>query len=109
MAHSNTILHQLLCLLPRHQFDEFVSGLDGDRYVKTFSTWNQLFVLLYAQASGKQSLLFYRVPLLDPDRCFNWLEPKLRWVWTTGFLLASSAAMLFALLILWANRADAVA
>ena len=56
MAHSNTILHQLLGLLPRHQFDDFVSGLDGDRYVKTFSTWNQLSVLLYAQASGKQSL-----------------------------------------------------
>lgn len=56
MAHSNTILHQLLALLPRHEFDEFVSGLDGDRYVKTFSTWNQLTTLLYAQASGKSSL-----------------------------------------------------
>lgn len=56
MAHSNTILHQLLALLPRHEFDEFVSGLDGDRYVKTFSTWNQLTTLLYAQASGKNSL-----------------------------------------------------
>ena len=56
MAHSNTILHQLLALLPRHQFDEFVLGLAGDRYVKTFSTWNQLSVLLYAQASGKSSL-----------------------------------------------------
>lgn len=56
MAHSNTILHQLLALLPRHQFDDFVSGLNGDRYVKSFSTWNQLTVLLYAQASGKTSL-----------------------------------------------------
>lgn len=56
MAHSNTILHQLLTLLPRHQFDQFVAGLDGDRYVKRFSTWNQLTVLLYAQASGKTSL-----------------------------------------------------
>lgn len=56
MAHSNTILHQLLALLPRHQFDDFVSGHNGDRYVKSFSTWNQLTVLLYAQASGKISL-----------------------------------------------------
>lgn len=33
-----------------------VSGLDGDRYVKSFTTRNQLAVLLYAQASGKSSL-----------------------------------------------------
>lgn len=56
MAHSNTVFHQLLAVLPRHQFDQFVSGLDGDRYVKRFSTWNQLSALLYAQASGKKSL-----------------------------------------------------
>ncbi|MBI5882350.1 MAG: DUF4372 domain-containing protein [Elusimicrobia bacterium] len=30
--------------------------LEADRYVKKFSTWNQLVVLLYAQASGKTSL-----------------------------------------------------
>jgi len=56
MAHYNTILHQLLLLIPRHQFDNIVETLDGDRYVKTFSTWNQLTTLLYAQASGKESL-----------------------------------------------------
>jgi len=56
LAHSNTILSQLLALLPRHEFDKFVQALDGDRYVKTFSTWNQLTALLYAQASGKASL-----------------------------------------------------
>lgn len=56
MAHSNTILQQLLTLLPRHRFDSFVSSRDGDRYVKTFTTWKQLTVLLYAQASGKSSL-----------------------------------------------------
>ena len=56
MAHYNTILHQLLTLLPRHQFDRIVEALDGDRYVKSFSTWNQTTTLLYAQASGKGSL-----------------------------------------------------
>lgn len=56
MAHSNTILQQLLTLLPRHRFDSFVSDRGGDRYVKTFTTWKQLTVLLYAQASGKSSL-----------------------------------------------------
>lgn len=56
MAHYNTILHQLLSLVPRHHFDSRVRQLQGDRYVKKFSTWNQLSVLLYAQASGKTSL-----------------------------------------------------
>lgn len=56
MAHHNTILHQLLTLVPRHHFDARVRELDGDRYTKKFTTWNQLTVLLYAQASGKASL-----------------------------------------------------
>lgn len=54
--HSNTILHQLLTLLPRHQFDQAVLDFGGDHYVKKFSTWSQLTTLLYAQASGKTSL-----------------------------------------------------
>ena len=54
--HSNTIMSQLLTLLPRHQFDQAVSDFGGDRYVKKFSTWNQLTTLMYAQASGKNSL-----------------------------------------------------
>ena len=56
MAHYNTVLNDLLDLLPRHQFDRFVEALDGDRYVKSLTTWKQLVVLLYAQASGKNSL-----------------------------------------------------
>ena len=56
MSHSNTILQQLLTLLPRHRFDSFVLTREGDRYVKSFTTWKQLTALLYAQASGKSSL-----------------------------------------------------
>ncbi len=64
MPHYNTVLHQLLALTPRHRFDSFVEALDGDRYVKTFSTWNQFTTLLYAQASGKDSLRDIRNGLL---------------------------------------------
>ncbi|MDA8324969.1 MAG: IS4 family transposase [Nitrospiraceae bacterium] len=56
MSHYNTIMHQLLTLVPRHQFDKLAAGLDSDRYVKTFTSWNQFSTLLYAQAGGKQSL-----------------------------------------------------
>ena len=42
--------------MTRHHIDKQVSALDSDRYIKSFTTWNQLTALLYAQASGKQSL-----------------------------------------------------
>lgn len=56
MAHYNTIMNQLLTHIPRHQFETLLHHGGGDRYVKTFTTWNQFSVLLYAQASGKDSL-----------------------------------------------------
>lgn len=56
MAHYNTVFHQLLQLVPRHHFESRVRELNGDRYVKKFTTWNQLTVLLYAFASNKSSL-----------------------------------------------------
>lgn len=56
MAHSNTVLKQMLNLIPRHQFENIVKKHSGNRYVKRFSCWNQLTTLLYAQASGKDSL-----------------------------------------------------
>lgn len=56
MPHSTTILNQLLNLLRGHDFDNAVSSCRADRYVKHFSAWQQLIVLLYAQASGKDSL-----------------------------------------------------
>jgi len=55
-AHSTTILHQLLALLPEQQFQTFVGQHDADRYVKKFSCFNQLTVLLYAQMTGKECL-----------------------------------------------------
>jgi hypothetical protein len=54
--HSNTILSQLQHLIPRHHFDKLVFDHSGDYYVKNFSCWNQLTVLLYAQSSGLNSL-----------------------------------------------------
>ena len=56
MAYSTTILNQLLNLLRGHHFDNAVSAVRADRYVKHFTAWQQLVVLLYAQASGKDSL-----------------------------------------------------
>lgn len=56
MAHGNTILRQLLDLVPREQFQSFVTTHEGDRYVKKLTCWQQFLILLYAQASEKLSL-----------------------------------------------------
>lgn len=56
MSHVNTVLNQLLQLLPRHQFDTLVKMHGGDRYVKGFTCWRQLITLLYAQCKGHDSL-----------------------------------------------------
>lgn len=56
MSHYNTILNQAMQLIPRHQFETIVKNHSGNRYVKRFDCWNQLTTLLYAQASGKESL-----------------------------------------------------
>lgn len=56
MYYSNTIFNQLLNFLPRYRFDQLVEEHQADRYVKSMTTWNQFVALLYAQASGKESL-----------------------------------------------------
>ena len=56
MGHYNTIMQQLLNLVPRHQFESLATSHLGNRYVKHFKCWNQFTAMLYAQASGKDSL-----------------------------------------------------
>ena len=56
MYYSNTIFNQLLNFLPRYRFNQIVGEYQGDKYVKSMTTWNQFVALLYAQASSKESL-----------------------------------------------------
>lgn len=56
MTNSTTVLHQLLQLLPEQQFQTFVGQHNADRYIKKFTTLNQLTTLLYAQMTGKECL-----------------------------------------------------
>lgn len=56
MSNATTVLQQMLHLLPEDRFQSFVGQHKADRYVKTFSCKNQLCTLLYAQATGKDSL-----------------------------------------------------
>ena len=56
MSYSNTVFRQMLSMIPIRQFNSEVDRSGADRYTKHFTSWSQLLVNLYAQASGKKSL-----------------------------------------------------
>ncbi|MBU1164735.1 IS4 family transposase [Patescibacteria group bacterium] len=56
MSYSNTIFNQLLQFVPRAKFNQFVVQHEADKYIKKMTSWNQFIILLYAQATGKDSL-----------------------------------------------------
>lgn len=56
MAETTTVLNQLQHLLPLREFQNFVGVWNADRYTKKLSCKDQLTILLYAQATGKDSL-----------------------------------------------------
>jgi len=68
---TTTILSQLHEVLPMHEFEAFVGQHHADRYVKRFSTENQLSVLLYAQATEKDSLRAIETGLRVQNRSWN--------------------------------------
>jgi len=56
MANTTIVLNQLQHLLPLREFESFVEQHNADKYVKRLTCRNQLSILLYAQATGKDSL-----------------------------------------------------
>jgi len=56
MANTTIVLNQLQHLLPLREFESFVGQHHADKYVKRLTCRNQLSILLYAQATGKDSL-----------------------------------------------------
>ncbi len=56
MSSLNTVLNELLQIVPRYKFESLVSTYQNDRYIKYYTTWQQFITLLYAQMKGKDSL-----------------------------------------------------
>lgn len=50
------VFSQLCDFLPKRAFDCIVTKYEGDKYIKSFSCWNQLLVLLIGQLSHRESL-----------------------------------------------------
>ncbi len=56
MAHHNTILSQILKLVPRHEFQSLACEHHHGRKLRQTSRWSQFCALLIGQLTGRQSL-----------------------------------------------------
>jgi hypothetical protein len=56
MNNSRYVFSQLCSFLPKTQFDWFVKKYDGNKYIKSFTCWNHLLVLIFGQLSNRESL-----------------------------------------------------
>lgn len=56
MAHCNTVLSQMLKMVPRHEFEKIANQVDGRVKASALSRWSQFVALTVGQLSGRQSL-----------------------------------------------------
>jgi multidrug efflux pump subunit AcrA (membrane-fusion protein) len=57
----------------------------------------------------RQSILYWRKSIFNPDQLFNWLAPKIRFFWTRGFFAFSAGCIVLATVVLWTNGHDLAA
>ena len=70
MNTGRTIFSQLIDHLPNKEFQKCVTRYKGDQYVKSFSCWDQLLCMAFAQ-------LTYRESLRDIEACLRSVGAKL--------------------------------
>lgn len=56
MANRRSVLSQLLQWIPRHEFQIGVDEHEGDKRVRSLTTWGQFVALLFGQLTGHSSL-----------------------------------------------------
>lgn len=56
MHKGQFIFTQVCKFLPKRAFDCLVNKYDGNKWVKSFTCWNHLLVLIYGQLSNRESL-----------------------------------------------------
>lgn len=56
MYSGKYVFAQLIEFLPQKAFQRIVMKYQGDKYIKSFSCWNQLLIMMYGQLSGCDSL-----------------------------------------------------
>jgi putative peptide zinc metalloprotease protein len=53
-----------------------------------------------------RNILYWRVSFFDPNRLFNWLEPRLRFVWTGAFFWTTLLLIVLAAWQFWMHWAE---
>jgi hypothetical protein len=56
MSYQNSILNQILQIIPRHEFEKSVKKYNGDFASKGFTCWEQFVSMLFTQLSGQTGL-----------------------------------------------------
>ena len=72
MFQDKFIFTQLTSFLDRNHFNYLVRKYDGDRYVKSFTCWNQLMALMFGQLCNHESLRDVVVALeAHQSKCYH--------------------------------------
>ena len=56
MSHYNTVLHQIIALIPRHVFDRQAALHHSGQKFRSYNRWSQFMAMLIGQLSGRKSL-----------------------------------------------------
>ncbi len=56
MAHYNTVLNQILKIVPRHDFEQLANQHHSGRSFRKASRWSQFVAMTVGQLSGRYSL-----------------------------------------------------
>lgn len=56
MNKDKYVFAQLVQFLDRSRFNRIVTKYQGDKYIKSFSCWNQLLVMMFGQLAKSESL-----------------------------------------------------
>lgn len=73
MNQGRFVFSQLIEFLPRKYFEWLVKKYEGNKYVKTFTCWNHLLVLMFGQLSNRESLRDLVMTLAPHKRSFHHL------------------------------------
>lgn len=76
MAHYNTILHQIITLIPRHVFDRHAALHHSGQKFRSYNRWSQFMAMLTGQLSGRKSLRDITDNLKAQFRCLYHLGMK---------------------------------
>lgn len=96
--------------LELEELEEFIASIDKMHLFEKSAAEKNAMILARLREdrknvlqSKKGSLVYKRIPIIDPNTYFNWLEPKIRFFWTPAFVILSLAMMAGAGVIIAAN------